>query len=185
MRLSPDVQQIAWLDTESGECGERRFAAQQWRSGDFLPEIEGAGSECPRGIEATGHARWFERLLAELEYELWVGDPAQIKAKRVRKQKYDQEGCPTPAEADDGKSVPAGVGTRCRESRSAATAVAPPPAGADANAGDESTSGRGSERGSTAQEALWSDAGRSQLESFRLGPWATRRRQDLLSCSTN
>jgi transposase len=34
------------------------------------------------GIEATGHARWFERLLAELEYELWVGDPAQIKAKR-------------------------------------------------------------------------------------------------------
>src|SRR5260370_11855464 len=30
------------------------------------------------------------------------------------------------------------------------------------------------------KKALWSDAGRSQLESFRLGPWATRRRQDLL-----
>ena len=30
------------------------------------------------------------------------------------------------------------------------------------------------------KKALWSDAGRSQLESFRLGPWATRRRRDLL-----
>lgn len=30
------------------------------------------------------------------------------------------------------------------------------------------------------KKALWSEAGRSQLESFRLGPWATRRRQDLL-----
>ena len=30
------------------------------------------------GMEATGHARWFERLLAELGFELWIGDPAQI-----------------------------------------------------------------------------------------------------------
>jgi Protein of unknown function (DUF3489) len=26
------------------------------------------------GLEATGHTRWFERLLAELGYELWIGD---------------------------------------------------------------------------------------------------------------
>jgi len=43
------------------------------------------------GIEATGHARWFERLLAELGFELWIGDPAQIKAARVRKQKTDRQ----------------------------------------------------------------------------------------------
>ena len=43
------------------------------------------------GIEATGHAHWFERLLAELGHELWVGDAAEIKAKRVRKQKNDRE----------------------------------------------------------------------------------------------
>jgi hypothetical protein len=30
------------------------------------------------------------------------------------------------------------------------------------------------------QRALWSQAGRKQLESFLLAPWATRRRQDLL-----
>ena len=43
------------------------------------------------GMEATGHARWFERLLAELGFELWIGDPAEIKTKRVQKQKTDRE----------------------------------------------------------------------------------------------
>jgi transposase len=29
-------------------------------------------------MEASGHARWFERLLAELQIELWIGDAAEI-----------------------------------------------------------------------------------------------------------
>ncbi len=33
---------------------------------------------------------WLERLLAELGFELWIGDPAEIKAKRVKKQKTDR-----------------------------------------------------------------------------------------------
>ncbi len=41
------------------------------------------------GIEATGHTRWFERILAELGHELWIGDAAQIRASMVRKQKTD------------------------------------------------------------------------------------------------
>ena len=41
------------------------------------------------GIEATGHTRWFERMLAELGHELWIGDAAQIRAAMVRKQKTD------------------------------------------------------------------------------------------------
>jgi transposase len=43
------------------------------------------------GMEATGYSRWFERLLAELGFELWIGDPAEIKAKRVKKLKNDRE----------------------------------------------------------------------------------------------
>jgi transposase len=43
------------------------------------------------GLEATGHTRWFERLMAELGYELWIGDAAQITAMRVRKQKADRQ----------------------------------------------------------------------------------------------
>jgi transposase len=42
------------------------------------------------GMEATGHSRWFERLLAELNFELCVGNPAQIRAKQVHKQINDR-----------------------------------------------------------------------------------------------
>jgi transposase len=41
-------------------------------------------------MEASGHARWLERLLAELQFELWIGDAAEIRTKRVRKQKTDR-----------------------------------------------------------------------------------------------
>jgi hypothetical protein len=43
------------------------------------------------GMEASGHARWFERLLAELNFELWIGDAAEIDRKRERKQKTDRQ----------------------------------------------------------------------------------------------
>ena len=38
-----------------------------------------------------GHARWFERLLTEVQFELWIGDAAEIRTKRVRKQKTDRQ----------------------------------------------------------------------------------------------
>jgi transposase len=38
----------------------------------------------------TGYSRWFERLLAELGIEVWIGDAAETKTKRVRKQKTDR-----------------------------------------------------------------------------------------------
>ena len=42
-------------------------------------------------MEASGQARWFERLLAELKLDLWIGDAAEIRAKRVRKKKTNRE----------------------------------------------------------------------------------------------
>ena len=50
-----------------------------------------AGKKVRVGMEASGHARWFERLLAELQIELWIGDAAEIRTKRVRKQKTDRQ----------------------------------------------------------------------------------------------
>ena len=41
------------------------------------------------GMEATGHAQWFEQMLTEQGHELWVGDAAQIWAGIVRRQKTD------------------------------------------------------------------------------------------------
>ena len=39
--------------------------------------------------EATGNTSWFERLVMEPDFELWIGDPVQIRRQRVRKQKTD------------------------------------------------------------------------------------------------
>ena len=42
------------------------------------------------GMEATGNCHWQVDLLAEIGHELWVGDPAEIRARRVRRQKTDR-----------------------------------------------------------------------------------------------
>ncbi len=42
-------------------------------------------------MESNGHSRWFERMLYELGFELWIGDPAETRTKRVRKQKTDRQ----------------------------------------------------------------------------------------------
>jgi len=87
----PSFQQIAYVDNETGECGEQRLMHSEGEAERFYRELRQRGVVVRVGMEATGHARWFERLLAELDFELWIGDPAQIRAKRVRKQKTDRE----------------------------------------------------------------------------------------------
>jgi len=83
----PSVQQIAWVDMESGEGGELRLthmaAAEQ-----FYRQLKEKGIRARVGMEATGHARWFERLLAELDHELWVGirrrfEPSECASRRT------------------------------------------------------------------------------------------------------
>ena len=87
----PSFQQIAFVDNETGECGERRLLHKDGEAERFYGELEQRGVKVRIGMEATGHARWFERLVAELDFELWIGDPARIRAKRVRKQKTDRQ----------------------------------------------------------------------------------------------
>src|SRR5256886_15569988 len=80
----PEFQQIASVDTETGEFQEKRLAHRE-DAETFYRAL--AGQKVRVGMEASGHARWFERLLAELQFELWIGDAAEIQSKRVRKQK--------------------------------------------------------------------------------------------------
>src|SRR5258705_10189986 len=87
----PSVQQVAYVDTETGETCERRLNHSDGEAERFYRDLERRQVRVRVGIEATGHARWFERLLAELKFELWIGDAAKIKAARVRKQKTDRQ----------------------------------------------------------------------------------------------
>ncbi len=62
----------------------------------------------------------------------------------------------------------------------ATTVVAPSSVGADAHADHESVAGAGDERGLSLEEKTIQQQGRAQLEKLALGPWASRRRQELL-----
>ncbi len=83
----PRFQQIAFVNTETGEYGNRRLEHSKGEAEQFYGGLRG---EVVRvGMEAGGHSLWFERLLGELGHELWTGDAAKIRAKRVRKQRND------------------------------------------------------------------------------------------------
>src|SRR4029077_16016475 len=73
-------------DTETGELIERRLEHGKGEAKKFYAELH---PPVRVGMEATGYAQWFERMLAGLGHELWVGDAAEIRAAMVRKQKTD------------------------------------------------------------------------------------------------
>ena len=79
----PSFQQVAFVDTETGECGERRLV-QPEEAKQFYSELKQQNLAVRVGMQSSGHARWFERLLCHFEFELWIGDAAEIRTKRVR-----------------------------------------------------------------------------------------------------
>lgn len=83
----PSWQQIAWLDTETGETGERKLVHADGDAERFYRQLP---KPVLIGIEATGNSHWMVDWLSELGHELWVGDAAQIRASYVRQQKTDK-----------------------------------------------------------------------------------------------
>jgi transposase len=81
----PSFQQIAMIDTETGEHTERRLMSEEAEA--FYRQLEGPVLV---GMEACGNTLWLERLLARLGHQLWLGDASKIRAMEVRKQKTDR-----------------------------------------------------------------------------------------------
>src|ERR1700693_974498 len=176
----PGFQQIAFVDTETGELEERRLQHRE-EAEKFYRNLAAQGMKVRVGMEASGHARWYERLLAELQFELWIGDAAEIRTKRVRKQKTDRQDARLILQLLMENRFPKiwvaswenrdlrqllwhrhrMVQTRTRiMNQLQAVAL---------------------NEGLRCKKRLWREHGREQLESFRLAPWASRRRQDLLA----
>jgi transposase len=83
----PSWQQIAALDTETGEMTEHKLVngngeAERFYRGLLPPSLI--------GMEACGNSHRLIELLQRLGHEVWVGDAAQIRASYVRKQKTDR-----------------------------------------------------------------------------------------------
>jgi transposase len=131
-------------------------------------------------MEASGHARWFERLLSELQFELSIGDAAEIRTKRVRKQKTDRQDARLILQLLLEDRFPQ-IWVPSWENRDlrqllwhrhrmvqARTRIMNQLQAVALN------------EGLRCKKRLWRERGRQQLESFRLAPWASRRRRDLL-----
>jgi transposase len=175
----PSVQQIAFVDTDTGELSERRLGHRE-EAEQFYRKLKQQNLAVRAGMEASGHSRWFERLLQELGFELWIGDPAEIQSKRVRKQKTDRQDAqlllrlmmedrfpriwiPDVANRDLRQLLwhrHRLVQMRTRVMNQLHVVAL--------------------NEGLQRKKALWRPAGRTELEAIALAPWATRRRQDLL-----
>jgi transposase len=176
----PSNQYIAFVDTETGECSERQLNHSDQETEKFYRELAQRGVSVRVGIEATGYSRWFERLLAELGIEVWIGDAAEIKTKRVRKQKTDRNDAqlllklllennfpriwvPSPENRDLRQLLwhrhrLVQMRTRIMNQLQALAM----------------------NEGQRRKKKLWSEPGRAQLEKLPLATWASRRRKDLL-----
>jgi transposase len=175
----PGFQQIAFVDTETGELQETRLQHSE-QAEKFYRELAAQGVQVRVGMEASGQARWFERLLAELKIELWIGDAAEIRARRVRKKKTDREDArhilrllvedrfpriwvPSWENRDMRQLLwhrhrMVQMRTRIMNQLQAVAL----------------------NEGLRCKKRLWREKGRKQLEAFCLAPWASRRRRDLL-----
>src|SRR5579859_2874407 len=175
----PGFQQIAFVDKETGELGECRLAHRE-QAEQFYRELKQRNVVVRVGMESSGHSRWFERLLRELQFELWIGDAAEIRTKRVRKQKTDRQDAQlllrllmedrfpriwVPEAGNRDLRQLLWHGHRLVQMRTRVMNqlhVVP------------------LKEGLLRKKALWRPAGRKELESIVLAPWASRRRQDLL-----
>jgi len=175
----PGFQQIAWVNTETGEFQERRLPHRE-EAEKFYRELAVRGVQVRVGMEASGQARWFERLVAGLQFELWIGDAAEIRARRVRKKKTDREDARHILQllvedrfpqiwvpSWENRDVRQLLWHRHRMVQMRTRIM-------------NQLQAVALNEGLRCKKRLWRERGRQQLESFPLAPWAGRRRRDLL-----
>ena len=80
-------EQMAMLDTETGEVVEKRL---EHENGEVKRFYEGLKEPALVGIESTSYTRWFAEMLAGMGHELVVGEAGKIRAKETGKQKHDR-----------------------------------------------------------------------------------------------
>jgi transposase len=176
----PSFQQVAFLSQDTGEWGELRLNHSDGEAERFYRDLKQRGISVRVGMEATGYSRWFERLLAELGFEMWIGDPAEIKTRRVKKQKTDRKDAqlllrlmrednfpqiwvPSPENRDLRQLLwhrhrLVQMRTRIMNQLQALAM----------------------NEGRRWKAKLWSAQGRAELEKLPLASWASRRRKELL-----
>ncbi len=176
--LHTRYQQVAMLDAETGELVERRL---EHESGEARAFYAGLAGPVRVGIEATGHTRWFERMLGELGQELWIGDVAQIRASVVRKQKTDARDAAHLLDLLLSDRFPR-IWRPSLEERDLRQLVWHRQKLVwMRNAVGNQLHALAMGEGVCRKKKLFTKKGRVELEGLKLGPWASHRRQELLT----
>jgi transposase len=173
----PGFEQIAMLDTESGEVRDLRLGHKE-EARKFYAGLQ--GQEVLVGVEACGYTQWFEQMLEGMGHRFLIGDAAAIRASYVRRQKTDQR--------DAGHILRLLV-----EGRFPALWV---PSAADRDARQlivhrhkrvemrtrvkNQLHALAINQGLRLRRQLWTRAGQEQLKALDLLPYAAARRADLL-----
>jgi transposase len=173
----PGFQQIAVLDSKSGEYSERRLGHREEAEAFYRAR---AGQEVRVGMEACGHYPWFELLLAELGFELWLGDAGQIRARVVRKQKTDRRDAEHLLELLREDRFPR-IWVPSLEERDVRQLLVQRHKQVQARTRVKNQlQAMALSQGVQKKRKLWTAAGRAELEQLPLLPYAAARRQQLL-----
>jgi len=173
----PSWQQVSWLETETGDCGERKLVHA---NGDAKVFYQQLALPVLIGMEATGNSQWFVELVEDLGHEIWIGDAAQIRASYVRKQKTDKRDA-----AHILKLVVEGrfprLWTPDREQRDLRQLVLHRHKLVEIRSRVKNELQHlAMNKGMQKKRTLWSQAGQKMLCELPLRPWASCRREDLL-----
>ena len=173
----PSWQQIAWLDSETGETGEQKLVHGDGQAKQWYESLAGPGLI---GMEATGNSQWFIELVEDLGHAIWIGDAAEIRASYVRKQKTDKRDA-----AHLLKLVVEGRFPRLwmpdREQRDLRQLVLHRHKLVEIRSRVKNELQHLSmNKGVQRKRKLWSQAGQQMLRELPLKPWASCRREDLL-----
>jgi transposase len=168
---------VSWLDSETGETGERKLVHA---TGDGKMFYQHLAAPALIGMETTGNSQWFIELVQDLGHEIWIGDAAQIRASYVRKQKTDKRDA-----AHILKLVVEGrfprLWTPDREQRDLRQLVLHRHKLVEIRSRVKNELQHLSlNKGMQKKRTLWSQAGQELLRALPLKTWASCRREDLL-----
>jgi len=174
----PSWQQVAWVDTETGETEEKKLVHASGEAEKFYRQLPGPALI---GMESTGNCQWFVEMATAAGHEVWIGDAAKIRASEVRQQKHDRRDAAlllrllmegrfpriwTPSSQQ--RDLRQLLIHRYKLVRLRAQAK---------NGLQHLAMNQGVQK----KRRLWSEAGQKLLRELPLKPWASRRREDLLS----
>jgi len=177
----PSWQQVSWLDTETGDCGERKLVHA---SGDAQQFYQQLAVPVLIGMEATGNSQWFVELVEDLGHAMWIGDAAQIRASYVRKQKTDKRDAAHILKLMLENRFPR-LWNPDREQRDLRQLVLHRHKLVEIRSRVKNELQHLSlNKGMQKKCRLWSQAGQKMLRELPLKPWASCRREDLLGVLT-